>query len=385
MAKYRRADRRARLVLLELSPDDHDGAWLLLVFTAHGFCHAEGRVGGERVEIDGRCAGSGLGLVALCGRCGGRRANNKHLETITHLDVTLGGGGERVDDDLEHLGQGHLARRGYLAFRRVGLVPEHDLVVKERLDERLGRTCSTAELALVASDGVERVDCALALFVEAAEDVVDVVGEEALAVEHGGDHAGDRVQWHRTSVCMAVHLEPLTDARYERLGVGCEPVGRQRRLVVQSEHLGLVARLDVVARALARVGCDHAKVTPAHGCNAATVGVVGRELMTHDMVLGRSRVCWPARRAGKGAKERHGEQRSVWQKSWQSDVGAKGKKSVRVGRGDGIAMRKGWWRSYVAASVHLERESGTFWPERPKPSSAPHDALPKRSSGAAFT
>ena len=47
---------------------------------------------------------------------------------------------------------------------------------------------------------------ALTVFLDAAEDVVDVVGEEALCVQHGLYEAGDRAQRHVLCVRMAVPL-----------------------------------------------------------------------------------------------------------------------------------------------------------------------------------
>ena len=61
------------------------------------------------------------------------------------------------------------------------------------------------------ADGVVGVDDAAAgLGVEAGEDVADVVGEEALPVEHGGDHLRVRLGCHEVAaVREGVHLAPV--------------------------------------------------------------------------------------------------------------------------------------------------------------------------------
>ena len=46
----------------------------------------------------------------------------------------------------------------------------------------------------------------LTVLLDAAEDVVDVVGEEALCVEHGLDEAGDGAEGHVFCVCVSVPL-----------------------------------------------------------------------------------------------------------------------------------------------------------------------------------
>lgn len=83
--------------------------------------------------------------------------NNKDLEAVADLNVPLRGRREGVRDKGEDLGERKLARRRRKRRVRVRLVLEVDLVVEERLDERLGGSSCPAELALVGADRVKRV------------------------------------------------------------------------------------------------------------------------------------------------------------------------------------------------------------------------------------
>ena len=100
----------------------------------------------------------------------------------TGVNVALGGRGENVLDEADGLvlGDGHLDD--------ALLVLEANLVVQERLQQRRGRAAGAVRLALVRADGVVAVHGALALVVEPADNVVHVVREEALGVQHRRQH-----------------------------------------------------------------------------------------------------------------------------------------------------------------------------------------------------
>ena len=46
----------------------------------------------------------------------------------------------------------------------------------------------------------------LTVFLDASEDVIDVVGEEALSIEHRLDQTGDRTKGHILRMCVSVPL-----------------------------------------------------------------------------------------------------------------------------------------------------------------------------------
>lgn len=67
------------------------------------------------------------------------------------------------------------------------------LTVEEWLQQTLCATGGSAEFALVASHRVKRVDSTFPFLIEPSENVVNIVWEEALAVEDGAEHARDGV------------------------------------------------------------------------------------------------------------------------------------------------------------------------------------------------
>ena len=87
------------------------------------------------------------------------------------------------------------------------LVLEHDLVVKEGLEQTLrGATC-TANDALIAADGVITIHSTATLLINTAQDVVYIVREKALAVKDGREHTRDSMQRHRATVRVLIHFE----------------------------------------------------------------------------------------------------------------------------------------------------------------------------------
>jgi hypothetical protein len=81
-----------------------------------------------------------------------------------------------------------------------------DLVVEKRHDQACCRTAGTTLFPFVAADGVKGVDGALPLYVQAADDGVDVVWEEAFPVQQRLCQPGDGGQGHGTIVHVVVYL-----------------------------------------------------------------------------------------------------------------------------------------------------------------------------------
>lgn len=191
--------------------------------------------------------------------------DDEHLEGIAHLNVALRRAVKRVLDNRLDLRPGE-GLAGPLLEVVAGAAPGNvlvvkvDLVVEKGHDEARRGAAGAALLALVAADGVVRVDGADALLVEAAEQRVRVVREEALLVENRRQALGARVERHGLAVAVAVDLADGVEAVAEGLAVGREAAhGKHNRGVVlrgvgaaNLEHLGGHARVDAVA---ARVSC----------------------------------------------------------------------------------------------------------------------------------
>lgn len=162
------------------------------------------------------------------------------------------------------------------------LVLEIDLVVKEGHNEAGGGASRAALLALVASDGVVAVDSAVALLVDAGEDGVGVVREEALLVQDGGQALGAGLDRHGLAVAVAVDLADGVEALLEGLTVSGEADHREHqgrvrvvgRRAANLEHLGVEAGVDAVTRRHSRVAGHDGKVVARDGeGGAAVVGV----------------------------------------------------------------------------------------------------------------
>jgi len=71
----------------------------------------------------------------------------------------------------------------------------------------------------------------LTVFFDATKDIVDVIWEEPLGVEHRLDEACDRPEWHRLVVSVSVPLESLSNPLDEHVPVGGETVHGQNSFV----------------------------------------------------------------------------------------------------------------------------------------------------------
>lgn len=123
------------------------------------------------------------------------------LESVSRVDVALGGRDEDVLDQVDSL---VLAQRHLLDTLHV---LEPDLVVKERLEDGSGGPGGSVRLPLIGPDGVETVNTALAFLVQTSNDVVHIVGEESSVVQHRGHHGGYRPRTHLRVVFVLIHLQ----------------------------------------------------------------------------------------------------------------------------------------------------------------------------------
>ena len=115
---------------------------------------------------------------------------------------------------------------------------------------------------------------AAALLVQAGKHVGHVVREEALVVEHGGQHLCHGAGGHGLVVLVPVHLHPR--AQHLSHGEHVTPAARaaEDRPFRELERLLLVAGVDAVARAESGVGGHHYEVVAGDGYHrAAIVGV----------------------------------------------------------------------------------------------------------------
>lgn len=226
--------------------------------------------------------------------------DDKHLQSVADLDLTLGRTGERIRHELlDRLPRKRLGGLGDLlqtwTRRGIVLVLEVDLVVEERGDERASGAGGAAGLALVGADGVVGVQGADAVLVQPAEDGVDVVGEEALVVEDVAEALGAGVHAHLLVVLELVHLDDGVEALLERVAVGREADDGQhdaRALVgaasaADLEEFGRVARVDVVAAGAAGVACQDGEVGSCDAESGATVVCVAG-VRVSEVVLGRT-------------------------------------------------------------------------------------------------
>ena len=104
------------------------------------------------------------------------------------------------------------------------LIFKIDLIVQERRDQTTRRTGRAALLPLIATDRVVAVQGTLAFLVEAAEEGMDVVREEALIVQQVAEPlcAGGRA--HGLAVLVAVHLHD-----------GVEPLGQGAPVAAEAD------------------------------------------------------------------------------------------------------------------------------------------------------
>lgn len=145
------------------------------------------------------------------------------------------------------------------------------LVVQEGLQQRLSSSCRPTRLSLVRPDWIKRIDCSFTIFVDATQDIVHVVREEAFTVEHIRNHSCNGAQAHLgTSVVVAVEDHLLLDAVDKGLCISREAIAGQTCLVVEAKHFGLVSRLNVVTRGLTGVSSYDAEVLSGDGEDGAT-------------------------------------------------------------------------------------------------------------------
>lgn len=178
-------------------------------------------------------------------------------------------------------------------------------VVEERLHERLCAAVDAAALALVRTDGVERVDGASPVAIDAGDcggslaclvsfllrlarlttakrerrtNDMRVVREETLAVEHGLYEASDGLERRDLAVGVVVPLEPLLEFLDEVHGVSHEPLHGDGRLWRELKDALGGAGLDVVAGRLPRVARDDGKLGRRDGEDRAAVVLYSRRL-----------------------------------------------------------------------------------------------------------
>ncbi|CAG8705354.1 2039_t:CDS:1, partial [Scutellospora calospora] len=185
-----------------------------------------------------------------------------------------------------------LGRLHHLLQPRTGvgivLVLVVDLVVQERRDQTARGARSTARLALVTPHRIIRVQRSHAVLVQAAEDGVHVVREEALVVQDVAEALGASVHAHLLVVLVLVHFDDGVEALLEGVAVGGEAHDREDDLgalvvaagAADAEEFGGVARVDVVAAGAASVAGEDGEVGAgdAEGC-AAVVCVAVEDVL----------------------------------------------------------------------------------------------------------
>ena len=92
-----------------------------------------------------------------------------------------------------------------------------NLVVQQGLEQRTGATSGTVHVPLTVSHGVVGVHAALAILVEPRQDVADVVGEEALVVEHHRGHLRHSRGVHHLAMVMEVAFHTHTCNLHEQI------------------------------------------------------------------------------------------------------------------------------------------------------------------------
>lgn len=163
---------------------------------------------------------------------------------------------EGILDQLHHMVQRQRLPRSLfqaqpLTTPRQILILEVDLVVKEGHDQTRRRAGCATLFPLVTADGVVTVDRTAAFVVQPAENGGDVVGEETLAVENSREALCAGLDAHVLAVLVLVELDDGVEAFFEGVAVGGEADygedegGGGRG--ADSEELGLVARVDVIA------------------------------------------------------------------------------------------------------------------------------------------
>ena len=141
--------------------------------------------------------------------------------------------------------------------------------------------------------GRRRKERRLTVLLDAAEDVVDVVGEEALLVEDGGEALGAGVDGHGLSVAVAVHLANGVEALLEGLAVGGEADdGEQDSGIVLGgvgaadlEDLGGEPRVDAVAGGQTGVAGHDGEVGAGNSEGRAAVIRVSARRHTHTHIM----------------------------------------------------------------------------------------------------
>lgn len=139
--------------------------------------------------------------------------DNQNLQAITNMNMTLSSRRKGVLHKLESLFQ---CERWRVLNLLVLLV---DLTIKEGHDQRSGRSSSSAELSLVRSDRVVRVDGTLALLIETSNDGVHVVREESLVVKHVLNSSGSRLHLEWLVVLEMVPFNVLLNLLHQGVTV----------------------------------------------------------------------------------------------------------------------------------------------------------------------
>ena len=85
-----------------------------------------------------------------------------------------------------------------------------NLIIQEGLEQCTGTTPGTVHVPLTVSHRVVGVHTTLTSLIQSSQDVTDVVGEEALVVEHDGGHLCHSGCIHHLAVVMEVTLHAHT-------------------------------------------------------------------------------------------------------------------------------------------------------------------------------
>ena len=157
------------------------------------------------------------------------------------MNLSLGSRDENIVDETDGL----LQADGSLVHIFHVLQPH--LIVQERLEERDRGPPSPVHVPLAVTNRVVAVEIALALVIQPAQDVGDVVGEESLVVEHGAHHLGHGRGGHGLVVVVAVALHPHLGHLAECEDVTPTSSGAQYGLVRETMQLRLFPRQNGVA------------------------------------------------------------------------------------------------------------------------------------------
>ena len=108
--------------------------------------------------------------------------------------------------------------------------------------------------------------------INTTQDCKDIVGKEALLIQHGGHHLGDGANGHFLGMLKLVPGHAGGDMTHEGHGVGIHATGRQNSGWVELEGVGLVATVDFVALRLASVACNQTEIVSCDGHGRSRCG-----------------------------------------------------------------------------------------------------------------